>query len=127
MLLRNVMLYFGYITVGEEPSKDETKYMKQGAKPKKKRRAPDPPLSSPGTSTSDIRQLNPNVSETSRPHSGLIIERQTTFLCFCGLLIRQHKCSLLIWGDKFAFQSLKECRLQHKSEVCQTGWILDVR
>jgi hypothetical protein len=67
MFLRNVMLYFGYITVGEQPSKYETKYMKQGAKPKKKRRAPDPPVSSVGKSTSDTRQLNPNVSETSRP------------------------------------------------------------
>jgi len=66
VLLRNVTLYFGYITVGEQPSKDETKYMKQGAKPKKKRRAPDPPVSSPGKSTSDIRQLNPDVSGTSR-------------------------------------------------------------
>jgi hypothetical protein len=28
MLLRNVTLYFGYIIVGEQPSKDETKYMK---------------------------------------------------------------------------------------------------
>ena len=67
VLLRNVMLYFGYITDGEQPSKDETKYMKQGAKPKKKRRAPDPPVSSPAKSTSNIRQLNSNVSETSRP------------------------------------------------------------
>jgi hypothetical protein len=65
--IKIVMVYFGYITVGEQPSKDETKYMKQGAKPKKKRRAPDPPVSSPGKSTSDIQQLNSNVSETSRP------------------------------------------------------------
>jgi len=108
MLLRNVTLYFGYITVGEQPSKDETKYMKQGVKPKKKMRALAPPVSSPSKSTSNIRQLNSNLSETSRPFTGLIIERQTTFLCFCGLLIRQHKCSLLIWRDKFASQSLKE-------------------
>jgi len=39
--------------------------MKQGAKPKTKRRAPDPPVSSPGKSTSDIRQLNPNESDAS--------------------------------------------------------------
>jgi len=65
VLLRNVTLYFGYITVGEQSSKDETKYMKQGAKPQKKRTTPDPPISSLDKSTSDIRQLNPNVSETS--------------------------------------------------------------
>lgn len=65
VLLKNVTLYFGYIAVGEQPSTDETKYKKQGAKPKQKRRAPDPPISSPGKSTSDIPQLNPNVSETS--------------------------------------------------------------
>jgi len=52
-------------TDGEQPSKDETKYMKQGAKPKKKRRAPDPPVSSPAKSTSDIRQLNSNESDAS--------------------------------------------------------------
>jgi len=51
------MVYFGYITVGEQPSKDEAKYMKQGANPQRKRRTPDPPVSSPGKSTSDIRQL----------------------------------------------------------------------
>jgi hypothetical protein len=67
MFLRKVTLYFGYITVGEQPSKDEIKYVKQGAKPKKKRRAPVPPVSSPGKSTSDTRQLNSNVSGTSRP------------------------------------------------------------
>jgi hypothetical protein len=56
VMLGNIT-YFGYITVSEQPSKDGTKYMKQGAKPKKKRRAPDPPISSLGKSTSDIRQL----------------------------------------------------------------------
>jgi hypothetical protein len=61
------MVYFGYITVGEQPSKDETKYMKQGANPQRKRRAPDPPVSFLGKSASDIRQLNSNVSERSRP------------------------------------------------------------
>jgi len=66
-LLRNVTLYFGYITVGEQPSKDETKYMKQGAKPRKKMTVPAPPVSSPCKSTSNIRQLNSNLSETSRP------------------------------------------------------------
>jgi hypothetical protein len=58
VLLRNVTLYFGYITVGEQPSKGEAKNMKQGAKPKKKMKAPAPPVSSPGKSTSNIRQLN---------------------------------------------------------------------
>lgn len=52
-------------TVGEQPSNDETKYLKQGAKPKKKRRAPVPPVSSPGKSTSDIREFNSNVSDAS--------------------------------------------------------------
>jgi len=55
----------GHSEVGEQPATDETKYMKQGAKPKKKRRAPDPPISSPGKSTSDIPQLNPNESDAS--------------------------------------------------------------
>jgi hypothetical protein len=67
VLLRNVTLRFVYITVGEQPSNDETKYLKQGAKPKKKRRAPVPPVSSPGKSSSDIREFNSNVSDTSRP------------------------------------------------------------
>jgi len=52
-------------TVGEQPSNDETKFLKQGAKPKKKRRAPVPPVSSPGKSTSDIREFNSNVSDAS--------------------------------------------------------------
>jgi hypothetical protein len=66
MVLRRVTLYFGYITVGEQPSKDETKYIQQGARPKKKRRAPVPPISSPDKSTSDVRQFNSNVSGASR-------------------------------------------------------------
>jgi hypothetical protein len=67
LLLRNVTVSFVCITVGEQPSNDETKYLKQGAKPKKKRRAPVPPVSSPGKSTSDNREFNSNVSDTSRP------------------------------------------------------------
>jgi hypothetical protein len=42
VLLRSVTLYFGYTTVGEQPSKDETKYMKQGAETQKENENPCP-------------------------------------------------------------------------------------
>jgi hypothetical protein len=45
-------------TVGEQASKDETKFIQQGARSKKKRRAPAPPTASPGKSNSDKPQVN---------------------------------------------------------------------
>ncbi|XP_023727497.1 uncharacterized protein LOC111875462 isoform X2 [Cryptotermes secundus] len=55
--------------VGEQASENETKYIQQGAKPKKKRRAPAPPMTSPGKSTSDNRQFNSNESDASMTSS----------------------------------------------------------
>ncbi|XP_021941982.1 microtubule-associated protein RP/EB family member 1-like [Zootermopsis nevadensis] len=55
-------------TAYEQPSEDETKYTQQGAKPKKKRRAPAPPIPFPGKSTSD-RQVNSNESDASMTSS----------------------------------------------------------
>lgn len=67
-MLRKQMSEFQCLVVlaDEQPSEDETKYTQQGAKPKKKRRAPAPPIPFPGKSTSD-RQVNSNVSESSMP------------------------------------------------------------
>ncbi|KAJ9592006.1 hypothetical protein L9F63_001445, partial [Diploptera punctata] len=61
---------------GERPTEDEVKYLQQGAKPKKKRRAPLPPGPPPGKSPEVVLQVNSN-QESEAPLTSSVTSSTT--------------------------------------------------